>query len=113
MNLGVIGLHGKVKHILHRLRTRTHRSTIVSVADCTCVAPTLALSEPALLMRLTLPETRSELGTGRSEKPCNGVPGTEDAGVKSGLRGVRASPGPKIESNSAFTSDCAGDLTGV
>jgi len=64
-------------------------------------------------MRLTLPETRSEDRPGRSEGPCDGVPGTEDAGVKSGLRGVRASPGPKIESSSAFTSVGVEDLTGV
>jgi hypothetical protein len=64
-------------------------------------------------MRLTLPETRSELGPGSSQAPNDGVPGTEDAGVKSGLRGVRASPEPRIESKSAFTSVCVGDLTGV
>lgn len=64
-------------------------------------------------MRLTLPEMRSELGPGRSERPNDGVPGTEDAGVNSGLRGVRDSPGPRIEATSSFTSVCAGDLTGV
>jgi hypothetical protein len=64
-------------------------------------------------MRLTLPETRSELGPGRSERPNDGVPGIEDAGVNSGLRGVRDSPGPRIDSTSAFTSVCVGDLMGV
>ena len=115
-NLGVIGLRCEGSGYISRAssRARTHRSTIVSVPDCASVAPRLALlSDPALLIRLTRPETRSEVGPGRSEWPNNGVPGTEDAGVNSGLRGVRTSPGPKIDSNSVFTSVCVGDFTGV